>query len=253
MEDRNLKNDQNVPDNPSRRNFLKAMLAISAAAAVGGTLRSVVQNIIPKSAGLTTFPTLVLVDSSGNPITTTSLTVNDPHLVSFPYPLQDEPNFLLRLGDPSGNDVEVNPATVDIKATGQTFQSPGGVGPHKSVVASSAICQHLGCIPPMIHYYKPGTQIPSHPSLVGSKNPGYIHCNCHGSTYDPFHGFGIVTGPTQSPLPNAVLSYDSSKDQYSVQKMVGPSIFGHSKDLTGGTPLTSTTQTTVTVGSIPTQ
>lgn len=251
MDEAYSKYEKEVPADPTRRNFLKAMSVLAVGAAVGGTARSLIQNIIPKSSGLTSFPTLTLVDSSGNPISTSTLSVNDPHIVLFHYPLQDEPNFLLRLGDSGGNDVEIKPATVTIEASGKTFQSPGGVGPYKSVVGSSAICQHLGCVPPMIHYYKPGTTIPSHPDLTGNKNPGYIHCNCHGSTYDPFKGFGIVTGPTESPLPNAFLNYDSSTDQYSVQKMIGPSIFGHTNDLTGGQILGSTSKTTVSVGSVP--
>lgn len=245
MEEKNGKTDQDAPQDMSRRNFLKLMSVLAVGAAVAGSARSVIQNIIPQSSGVTTFPTLTLVDSSNNAITTSSLKVNDPNVVVFDYPLQGDPTFLLRLGDSSNKDVEIKAVSVDIPATGKSFQSPGGVGPYKSVVASSAICEHLGCVPPMIHYYQPGTTIPGHPNHSGSNNPGYIHCNCHGSTYDPLNGFKIVTGPTQKPLPNATLSYDSTKDTYSVVSMVGPTIYGKSSDLTGGSPLPSNTQTVV--------
>lgn len=239
MVEKNVKSEEDVPANPARRNFLKAMSVLAVGAAVGGTARGIIQNMIPKSSGVTGFPTLTLVDSSNNPITTPDIKVNNPSVVLFDYPLQGDPNFLLRLGNSSGVDVEVKSVSVSIPATGKTFQSPGGVGPNKSVVASSAICEHLGCVPPMIHYYKPGTSIPSHPEYSGSNNPGFIHCNCHGSTYDPFKGFGVVTGPTQKPLPNVTLNYDSKNDTYSVVSMVGPTIFGKSSDLTGGSPISS--------------
>lgn len=235
-------------EDPSKRSFLKYMTVAAFAAASAGALRSTLQNIIPKSAGITGFPDLVLMNgSSGKALTTSDLKVNDPTVVTFDYPLQGEPNFLLRLGDSSGNDVKVSSVSVKIPATGKTFDSPKGVGPYGSVVASSAICQHLGCIPPIIHFYKPGSTIPNAPS--GSKNHGLIHCNCHGSTYDPFNGFGVVTGPTQRPLPNVSLNYDKSSDKYYATLMNGPNIYGHSDDLSGGNPLPSNTETVVTTGS----
>lgn len=252
MEEKDANVEQDVPQDMSRRNFLKLMSVLAVGAAVAGTARGVIQSIIPKSAGVSAFPTLTLVDSSNKPITTSSLKVNNPNVVVFDYPLQGDPTFLLRLGDASSNDIPINSVSVAIPATGKTFQSPGGVGPYKSIVASSAICEHLGCVPPMIHYYQPGTDIPGHPSHSGSNNPGYIHCNCHGSTYDPIKGFGVVTGPTQKPLPNATLKYDSSTDTYSVVSMVGPTIYGKSSDLTGGSPLPSDTQTVVTDQGSPT-
>lgn len=235
---------------PSKRNFLKAMSAVAVAAAVGGVGRGLIQNIIPNSVGITGFPSLTLVDSGGNPVKTSALKVNDPSVVLFEYPLQGEPNFLLRMGDSGNNDVEVKSVSVPVPATGKSFQSPGGVGPYKSVVASSAICQHLGCVPPMIHFYQPGSTIPG-TSFSGSSNKGFVHCNCHGSTYDPSSGFSIVTGPTQKPLPNIVLSYDSTSDTYKAVSMVGPTIYGQTDDLKGSTPLSSSSQTTVSNSGVP--
>lgn len=231
-------------EDPSRRSFLKYMTVAAFAAASAGALRVTLQNIIPKSAGITGFPQLLLVDSvSGKPVNTSDITVNSSSVVTFDYPLQGEPNFLLRLGDASGNDVKVSSVKVSVPASGSTFQSPAGVGPYGSVVAASAICEHLGCIPPIIKFYKPGTSIPNGPS--GSQNTGFIHCNCHGSTYDPGKGFGIITGPTQNPLPNVSLNYDKTSDQYYAVSMVGPTIYGHSSDLSGGNPLPSSSQTGV--------
>ncbi|MCL4330816.1 MAG: Rieske 2Fe-2S domain-containing protein [Candidatus Thermoplasmatota archaeon] len=233
----NGKNDVDEPVDKDRRNFFK-FLGVAAIAAGGiGALRGVLENVSPPiTAAFSSFPTLLLYSQSGKPIGTSDLKVNNSTIVLFDYPLQNEPNFLLRLGDSSNNDQAIEPTTVKILATGKTFTSAGGVGPYKSVVASSAICQHLGCIPPIIHFYPP-----SSPSY-----PGKIHCNCHGSTYDPYKGFAVVTGPTTHPLPNTVLTYDSSKDQYSVTSLVGPTIYGHSSDLSGGSQLPSSTYTEIT-------
>ncbi|MCY0851215.1 Rieske 2Fe-2S domain-containing protein [Thermoplasma acidophilum] len=237
-------------NDPGRRNFIKAMGIISIAAVAGLSLRSLIQNIIPpQEVTSSTFPTLTLVNSkTGQPIKTSDLTVNSPEIVVFNYPLQNEPNFLLRLGNSSGQDIAIKSVTVKIPATGQTYTSPGGVGPYKSVVASSAICQHLGCVPPEIHYYPPGTSIPN-TGISGSSNHGLIHCNCHGSTYDPINGFSVVTGPTTHPLPSVVLSYDSSSDTYKAVSMVGPTIYGHSSDLSGGSAISGTSTEVVNEGT----
>ena len=239
--------EKDKPADASRRSFLKVMMALGVGAVTIGVARGAIQNLIPQSVGVSSFPTLTLVNATtGAPIKTADLTVNNPAAVIFDYPLQNEPNFLLRLGDSSGNDVAIIPYNVQIPATGGTFKSPGGVGPYKSVVSSSAVCQHLGCTPPSIHFYKPGTTIPNHPGHSGSNNTGFINCGCHGSTYDPYKGFSVVTGPTKSPLPNVILTWDSSSDTYTVNSMVGPTIFGHSDDLSGGKPLSSSSQADVT-------
>ncbi|MGC8645780.1 MAG: Rieske 2Fe-2S domain-containing protein [Thermoplasmata archaeon] len=228
--------EEKGPKDEQKRNFLKIMGVLIIGAGIAGTLRSVVQNVLPTSIQTeSSFPTLLLTLPSGNPVHTSDLVVNNPQIVKFNYPLTNEPNFLLRLGDSSGRDVKIESTTVKIPATGQTYKSPPGVGPYGSVVSSSAICQHLGCIPPEIRYHPPSS----------SSFPGKIHCDCHGSTYDPFSGFSVVTGPATHPLPSLVLSYDASKDTYSVSMMVGPTIYGHTSDLSGGQAIT-TSYTTVT-------
>lgn len=235
---------EDEPVDQGKRNFLKAMIVVSAGAALIGVLKGVVQNVISPAAGLTSFPTLTLVDeATGSAIHTSDIKVNNTKAYIFYYPLDNDPNFLIRLGDPNGNDVTVSPHNVTIPATGGTFRSPGGVGPNGSVVSFSAICQHLGCVPPIIHYYKGGLSIPGHPTLPVLPT-GYIHCNCHGSTYDPGQGAAVVTGPTAKPLPNVVLDFDPTTDTYRVRSMLGPTIYGKSNDLQGGTPFPSGTTTT---------
>ncbi len=193
----------------SRRKFLKIVGLGSVIVAAGGFAPALSYLIAP-TVGLTSFPTLTLVDSSGNPIKASSIPVNNPIITLFNYPLLNEPNFLLNLGK-----------TV-----------PNGVGPNANIVAYSAICQHLGCVPPSIKFYPPGS-----PSIMGYNT--YIMCSCHGSTYDPADGAKIIRGPTVHPLPTCILSYNSVTDTLEATKMSGPVIYGHQDDLTGGSPPTN--------------
>jgi len=150
-QEKDLKDEQ-------KRNFLKIMGVLIIGAGLAGTLRSVVQNILPESVQAeSSFPTLLLSLPNGNPVHTADLIVNNPQIVLYYYPLTNTPNFLLRLGDASGKDVKIEGSVVKIPATGQTYKSPPGVGPYGSVVSSSAICQHLGCIPPEIRYHPPSS------------------------------------------------------------------------------------------------
>ena len=221
---------EQTPTDQQKRNFLKVMGVLIIGAGLGGTLRSVIQYAIPQNSAVeSSFPTLLLVLPNGNPVHTSDIAVNNPALVTFDYPLQNEPNFLLRLGDSSNSDVKVGSYEVSVPATGQKYQSPAGVGPYGSVVAASAICQHLGCIPPELRFHTPSS----------SSFGGQIHCDCHGSTYDPYKGFSIVTGPTKSPLPSIVLSYDSTNDTYTASQLIGATIYGHTSDLSGGNALTT--------------
>lgn len=227
---------KNEADDKSRRTFLKAMGIVGIGVLAIGSLRGVIQNIIPPvSNAVSNFPTLTIVSTSGKPINTTDIQVNNPTPFLFDYPLANEPNFLLRLGDSNNKDMQIKSVTVNDPGDGNTFVSAPGVGPYNSVIASSAICQHLGCVPPKIQFYPP----------TASSFAGKVHCSCHGSTYDPYKGFGIVTGPTTHPLPNTYLSYDSSNDTYRVTGMVGPTIYGHINDLSGGSALPSTSTTEV--------
>ena len=229
-------NKETEESDKSRRTFLKAMGIVGIGVLAIGSLRGVIQNIIPPlSNAVSSFPTLTIVSTSGKPINTTDIQVNNPTPFLFDYPLQNEPNFLLRLGDINNKDMAIKSVKVNDPGDGNSFVSAPGVGPYNSVIASSAICQHLGCVPPKIEFYPPSS----------SSFPGKIHCSCHGSTYDPYTGFSIVTGPTQHPLPNTQLSYDSSNDTYKVMGMVGPTIYGHINDLSGGSALPSTSTTQV--------
>lgn len=227
-----------------RRNFLKAMAVISAGVATAGILQGVVRDVITPQVGLASFPTLQLVDTNGNPLKYSDIPVNSPHVWLYYYPLSDDPNFLLSLGDSNNNPVSIPASEVTIPATGQKFSFSGGVGPtgKESVVSYSAICQHLGCVPPIIRFYPAGQNVPG-TSYSGSSNPGYIHCSCHGSTYDPYKGAAVVTGPTTHPLPTVNMKYNSD-GTFSAFNMAGPTIYGRTGDLSGGTPFPSNQKST---------
>jgi len=153
------------------------------------------------------FPQLMIANVS-------DLVVSKP--LSFNYPLQETPNILVKLG---------------VKAT-------GGVGPDGDIVAYSVVCQHLGCV---VAFIPSG----SGPGCNASyKAPGpEAYCCCHGSVYDLVNGAAVLGGPAPRPIPQVILSVDSSGDIYAVG-MTPPTIFGHNtgsndvlNDLKGGTPV----------------
>jgi len=151
------------------------------------------------------FPQLVIANLS-------DLVESQP--VSFNYPLEETPNILVKLG---------------VKAA-------GGVGPDGDIVAYSVVCQHLGCITAFI----PTGTGPACASSYKAPGPeGY--CCCHGSVYDLADGAAVLGGPAPRPLPQVILSVDSSGN-ISAIGMTPPTIFGHdtgsndiSNDLQGGT------------------
>lgn len=197
----------------AKRSTLKLALigGLLAVGAAGGA--SFLRFAVPPPAGSATYPRVQLLYSDGTPILASSYRYppTSTALIVFNYPLDNEPNILLNL----------------------PTAAPGGIGPSNSIVAFSAVCQHLGCTPPFISYYPPGA--------CGKFNDGnaFIHCVCHGSTYNPAvsapgGGAAIITGPTQSPLPQVVLLWDQTTDQVFAAGEVGPPVKGHSSTLIGG-------------------
>lgn len=208
----------------AKRNILK-LLAIGglAAVAAGGTVGAALQYIQPPMQGLASFPRVQLLYADGTPVTTGNIDAHiDPNqitLYSFDYPLSGEGNMLLNL-DPSFG------------------TPPNPVGPKKNIVAYSAICQHLGCIPPFLSYY------PAAEAKQCNFNNGapFLHCICHGSSYDPYTadsstggGASILTGPTVLPLPQCLLETDTAGNIFATS-VIGPPVKGHFTTLLGGTP-----------------
>lgn len=202
----------------ARRNVLKLALVggVVALGAAGGA--TALRYLVPPQAGSSTFPKVQLLYEDNTPILASRYRYASTQtaLIVFNYPLSNEPNMLFDLGQ----------------------AAPGGVGPSQSLVAFSAICQHLGCVPPYISYYPSGTC----PSFHGGAP--IIHCVCHGSTYDPTTSAGgggapVLTGPAQYPLPQVTLQWDQATDYLYAVGVIGPAVKGHSSTLVGGTPVTN--------------
>lgn len=221
----------------SKRNALKllaigGMVAIGAGAGAAGAL----QLLQPPMEGLSAYPRVQLFYDDGSPVVAS--TYKYPYTsngqIIFDYPLTNEPNMLLNLKT-LGSPAPYNP-----------IPGPGGT----YLVAYSAICQHLGCVPPYISYYPPG-QCP----FNGGR--AFIHCVCHGSTYDPgirdtANGGGakVLTGPTVLPVPQVAIETDKSGFLYATT-LYGPPVKGHLTTLIGGQGVS--TQVRVSSPESPTQ
>jgi Rieske Fe-S protein len=218
----------------TRRNILK-LAGVGALVLVGGGLgAAAIQYVQPPTVGLTSYPKTQLVDVNGKPLTVDAVeseyNVTTSDLILFNYPLRNEPNFLLNLAPVNGEEPSPsNPGAWNV---------PYGIGTNKSIVAYSGICQHLGCPAPAIAYYPPGT-CPR--TFNGGALPFYIHCSCHGSTYDVTNSAANLTGPAVLPLPQVVLEQDSSGNIFATG-VNGPPVNGHLNTLQGDYGVGSTSQ-----------
>ena len=236
-----VSSDPDAEVDETKRNVLK-LLAVAGivAVGVGGLVGGTLQFVQPPTIGISSYPRVQLLDVDGSPLTVakaeSEYSVETSDDLIFYYPLGDEPNFFLNLAPANGQaPSENNPGAWNV---------PGGIGTHGSIVAFSAICQHLGCPAPAISYYPPGTCSqtfntgPPGPNS-SPKQPFYIHCSCHGSTYDPTHSAANLTGPAVLPLPQVVLDTDASGNIYAVGEN-GPPVNGHLNTLEGGYGVAST-------------
>jgi len=223
----------------TKRNVLK-LLAVAGivGAGVGGLVGGSLQYIQPPTVGLTSYPVTALVDVDGSPLTVKSVeaeyNVDTPDLYLFNYPLRNEPNFLLNLAPANGQaPSDSNPGA---------WNAYGGIGTHNSIVAFSAICQHLGCPAPAISYYPPGTCSKTFATPISSAQPFYIHCSCHGSTYDPANNANNLTGPAVLHLPQVTLVADPTTGEISAVNLTGPPVNGHLNSLQGDYGVGSSSQ-----------
>jgi Rieske Fe-S protein len=231
----------------TKRNVLK-LLAVAGlvGAGAGGLTGGAIQYVQPPTIGISSYPRVQLIDVDGSPLSVAKVeseyNAETSSLYLFNYPLRNEPNFLLNL----------YPASGAPNGSNGTENVPYGVGTHQSIVAYSAICQHLGCPAPAISYYPPGTC----PQTPGSKT-FYIHCSCHGSTYDVANSAANLTGPAVLPLPQVLLEVDSSGNIFAYGMRPGsPPVNGHLDTLQGdygvGTTSQLTKETPIILCSFPT-
>jgi len=127
----------------SRRSLLAGGVVGAVAAATGATAAE---------AKARAYPRLRVVSLD-------KLKVNRAH--TFDYPLKGQTSVLIDLGQ----------------------RVPGGVGPKRSIVAYSAICQHMGC---PVGYRRKQRE---------------LFCPCHQSRYDPERLGSIIQGVATRPLP----------------------------------------------------
>ncbi|MEB3862030.1 MAG: Rieske 2Fe-2S domain-containing protein [Desulfurococcales archaeon] len=231
----------------SRRDFLKVLGAFGLVGVAGGLAPPIIKYVMPPIPPQQPFPRTKLVWEDGTPVKASELEVNKMYL--FAYPMVNTPNFLLNLGDENGNPVEIPPAELPIsmdptkdeaaifkaqggrveigkiEGRGGVYQFPGGVGPHKSVVAYSAICQHFACFYPALKFFPPGVSPPNPPSEAVAKG-GVIFCACHGSAYDPYRGAIVTEAPAASPLPAVILEWDPNTDELWAVRVEGATITG---------------------------
>ncbi len=223
----------------TKRNVLK-LLAVAGlvGAGAGGLVGGTLQYVQPPTVGISSFPLTQLLDVDGSALTVDKVeseyNVDTDNLYIFNYPLRNEPNFLLNLAPPNGQMPSAsNPGAWNV---------PYGVGTNKSIVAYSAICQHLGCPAPAIAYYPPNTCSQTFNTPNMANQPFYIHCSCHGSTYDPANSANNLTGPAVLPLPQVLLQVDESTGNISAYNEIGPTVNGHLNTLQGDYSVGSTSQ-----------
>ena len=128
---------------------------VLVAGAVGAASAAAIETGVAKAAPAR-YPRVKVVELA-------KLKVNRP--VTFNYPLQAQPNVLIDLGQ----------------------EVPKGIGPKRSIVAYSILCQHMGC--PV--EYRRGLR--------------ELYCPCHQSRYDPERLGGIIHGLAMQPLPRVLL------------------------------------------------
>jgi arsenite oxidase small subunit len=125
-----------------------------------GTVAAVAAGAGTAEAQARSYPRLRLISLD-------KLKVNRAH--TFDYPLKGQSNVLLDLGG----------------------SVPGGVGPKKSIVAFSSLCQHMGC-------------------PVGyDRGRRELICPCHQSRYDPERKGAIIQGVATRALPRVHLEVRS--------------------------------------------
>ncbi len=146
-----------------------------------------------------------LVETNGNPLYATSLSVGETYLFNYPY--VTTPCFIMNLGKPTVNN---GPLKTD---AGQVYEWQGGVGPNRSIVSFCAICAHK-----MTHPAKNVSFINYRHEKVSFKDKNekkversqVIYCCSERSVYDPAHGAEVLGGPAPQPLAAIRLEYDEN-------------------------------------------
>jgi arsenite oxidase small subunit len=169
-----------------RRDVLIAGAAGTAAAVMPGLVRAAAGG----EAG--DYPRLVVAKIGD---------LKDGEPVAFNYPLEKQPNMIVKLGVPA----------------------QGGVGPNRDIVAFSVLCTHMG-----------GTLRGRYKHQFKSLGP----CPFHFSTFDLTRGGAPVHASATQNLPQVTLEIDGDKIVAVGMKGL---IYGYRHNLADGTPVGSQT------------
>lgn len=179
------------PDSARRRELMRQAACVAGAWMVSSALPVVADGEVQH------YPRSLLVDSHGSPWLARQLKQGEAFLFNYPYTVS--PVFLIEF------EREVEPVEL-VTEDKRRYAAPAGVGPHKSIVAFSAICAHK------LMYPKPAI------SFIGLRSGGrgepaqVIHCCGDNSRYDPLHGARVIDGPAPQPLAAVLLEWDASSD-----------------------------------------
>ena len=154
-----------------------------------------------------------LVRTRGRPLRAASLEPRVNYI--FHYPYASTPCFLLDLGEPVTDAVELR------TRADEPYVWRGGVGPGRSIVAFSAICSHRMTHPApavsFISYHPGGHHAP--------EDRGVIHCCSENSVYDPAAGARVLSGPAPEPLAAIELAHDERTDTLTAVGATGGTLF----------------------------
>jgi len=155
-----------------------------------------------------------LVDEEKRPLRASSLAPGENYL--FHYPFEGTPCFLLNLGRPTVQNVELK------TEKGGSYVWPGGVGANRSIVSYSAICAHR-----MTYPTRQISFISYRDRASASKisRPNTIHCCSEHSEYDPAAGARVLAGPAPQPLSAILLEHDAASDTLTAIGTLGGEMF----------------------------
>ena len=155
--------DDSMHQSLSRRGLLKSAGIAGASALLISGLRSRADAAISE-----TYPQVKVANLRD---------VQEENPIKFDYPLIGRKNLLMDCG-----------CTVE-----------GGIGPHKSIVAYSMFCTHLGC------------------GVEYNRDKELLVCECHQTEYDPRRSGRVMQGPAPNSLPMVSLQVDNATgDIYAV-------------------------------------
>ncbi|HET6492167.1 MAG TPA: (2Fe-2S)-binding protein [Burkholderiales bacterium] len=189
-----------------RRDFIKVCAATTAVAA---------QSAFPAADMKPRFYARArLVDDHKRPLKAASLAIGENYI--FHYPFEGTPCFLLNLGRPTVQNVELK------TDNGASYLWPGGAGASHAIVSYSAICAHR-----MTYPTRQISFISYRGRSTASKisRPNTIHCCSEHSEYDPAAGARVLGGPAPQPLAAILLEHDAASDGLYAVGTLGGELF----------------------------